>query len=62
MAEEVKFLREQINEKKFIIRSLFSLKLSNREEDNFSPKVKKTLTAEICVKVVLMMKSLSVNV
>ena len=62
MAEEVKFLREQINEKKFIIRSLFSLKLSNREEDNLSPKVKKTLTAKICVKVVLMMKSPSVNV
>ena len=33
MAEEIKFLREQINEKKFIIRSLFLLKLSNREEE-----------------------------
>ena len=41
MAEEIKFLREQINEKKFIIRSLFSLKLSNREEDNLFHKVRK---------------------
>ena len=36
LPEEITFLREQINEKKTIIfRSLFSLKLSNREEDNF---------------------------
>ena len=41
MAEEIKFLREQISEKKFIIRGLFSLKLSNREEDNLFPKVRK---------------------
>ena len=41
MAEEIKFLREQINEKKFVIRSLFSLKLSNREEDNVFHKVRK---------------------
>ena len=39
MAEEIKFLREQINEKNFIIRSLFSLKLSNREEYNLSHKL-----------------------
>ena len=31
MAEEIKFLREQVNEKNFIIRSLFSCKLPNRE-------------------------------
>ena len=36
MAEEIKFLREQINEKNFIIRSLFSLNLSNHEKDNLS--------------------------
>ena len=42
LPEEITFLREQINEKKTIIfRSLFSLKLSNREEDNFPQKVKK---------------------
>ena len=42
MAEEIKFLREKINEKKkIIIRSLFSLKLSNREEDNLFHKVRK---------------------
>ena len=34
-------LREQISEKKIIIRSLFSLKLSNREEDNLFHKVRK---------------------
>ena len=34
MAQEIKFLREQINEKNFIIRSLFSLKLSDSEEDD----------------------------
>ena len=39
-AEEIKFLREQINEKN-IIRSLFLLKLSNRDEDNLSHKVSK---------------------
>ena len=41
MVEEIKFLREQRNQKKFIIRSLFSLKLSNREEDNLFHKVRK---------------------
>ena len=41
MAEEIKFLRDQISEKKFIIRSLFSLKLSNREENNLFHKVRK---------------------
>ena len=41
MGEEIKFLREQINEKNFIIRSLFSLKLSNHEEDNLSYRVKR---------------------
>ena len=34
MAQEIKFLREQINEKNFIIRSLFSLKLSDSKEDD----------------------------
>ena len=34
MAQEIKFLREQINEKNFIIRRLFSLKLSDSEEDD----------------------------
>ena len=32
MAEEINFLREQIRGKKIVIWSLFSLKLSNREE------------------------------
>ena len=41
MAEEIKFLREQINKKNFIIRSLLSLRLSNREEDNLSYRIKK---------------------
>ena len=41
IAEEIKFLREQISEKNLIIRSLFSLKLSNREEDNVFHKVRK---------------------
>ena len=45
-----------VNEKNFVIRSLFSLKLSNRLIN-----LKKILTAKIC-KVVLMMKSHSVNV
>ena len=31
---EIEFLREQINETIFITRSLFSLKISNREEGN----------------------------
>ena len=34
-------MREQISEKNIIIRSLFSLKLSNREEDNLFHKVRK---------------------
>ena len=41
MAEEIKFLRKQVNEKNFVIRSLFSSKFSTREEDNLSYKVKK---------------------
>ena len=40
-AEEIKFLRQQINKKNFIIRSLLSLKLFNREEDNLSYRIKK---------------------
>ena len=59
MAEEIKFLREQISEKKIIIRSLFPLKLANREEDNLFHKV---VMANIYLKVVLMMKSPNVNV
>ena len=31
VAEKIKFLRKQINEKNFVIRGLFSLKLSNSE-------------------------------
>ena len=46
MAEEIKFLREQINEKNFIIRSLFWLKLSKREEDNLFHKVRKNATGK----------------
>ena len=41
MAEEIKFLREQISEKNVIIRSLFLLKMSNREEDDLFHKVRK---------------------
>ena len=41
MAEEINFLREEIREKHFIIRSLFSLKLSNCEEDNLFHKIRK---------------------
>ena len=41
MTEEINFLREKISEKKFVIRSLFSLKLSNRQEDNWFQKVRK---------------------
>ena len=66
MAEEIKFLRQQKKKKKnennFIIRILFSLKLSNREEGNLSFRLKKILIAKICLKVVFMMKSPSVNV
>ena len=39
MAQVIKFLREQIKKKNFIIRSLFTLKPSNREEDNFESYV-----------------------
>ena len=46
MAEEIKFLREQISEKNFIIRSLFLLKLSNREEDNLFHKVRKNTSGK----------------
>ena len=62
IAEEIKFLREQINTTNSIIRSLLSLKLSKREEDNLSYRVKKILIAKICLKVVLIMKPSSVNV
>ena len=49
MAEEIKFLRGQISKKDFIIRSLFSLKLPNREEDNLFHKVRKnTNGTNIC--------------
>ena len=43
MAEEIKFLRQQKKKKKknFIIRILFSLNLSNREEGNLSYRLKK---------------------
>ena len=36
LVEEIKFFRQQINEKNFNIRSLFPLKLPHREEDHFS--------------------------
>ena len=63
MAEEIKFLREQKSEKKIIIRSLFSLKLSNREKNNLFHKVRKNTNGkDISRKVLLMMKSPSVNV
>ena len=63
MTEEIKFLREQKSEKKFIIKSLFSLKLSNHEKNNLFHKVRKnTNVKDISRKVLLMMKSPSVNV
>ena len=62
MAEEIKFLREQKNEKNFFIRILLSLKLSNLEEVNLPYRLKKIFIAKICLKVVLMIKSLRVNV
>lgn len=54
-------MAEEIDKKKYIIRSLFTLKLSKREEGSFS-KVKKILTGKICLKVVLIMKSPCVEV
>ena len=62
MAEEIKFLREQLSENKIIIRSLFSLKLSNREEENLFHKARKNTNGKVYLKVVLKMKSPSVNV
>ena len=62
MAEEIKFLRQQKKKENNFIRILFSLKLSNREEGNLSYRLKKILIAKICLKVVFMMKSPSVNV
>ena len=47
MAQEIKFLSEQKNENNFIIRILFSLKLSNREEDNLSYSLKNTNSKNI---------------
>ena len=53
IVEEIKFLKEQISEKEFIIRELFSLKLSNRAEDNLFHKVRKNTngknTSESCI-------------
>ena len=53
MAEEIKFLREEISEKKIIIKSLFWLELSNREEDNWFHKVRKNINdkdvSESCI-------------
>ena len=46
MDSEIQLLREQINEKNFIIRSLFSLKLFKREEDNLS-HMKETYCTEL---------------
>ena len=46
MVEEIKFLSEQINEKKLIIRCLFPLKLSNCEEDNLFHKVRKNTASK----------------
>ena len=62
IAEESKFLREQINKKNFIIRWLFSMKLSNGEEDNFPYKIKTNANRKNILKVVMLMKSRSVNV
>lgn len=55
-------MAEEIDKKKYIIRSLFTLKLSKREEGSFSYKVKKILTGKICLKVVLIIKSPCVEV
>ena len=52
MAEEFKFLREQINEKKIIIRSLFSLKLPTVKRTIFFIKLGKILMAKIYLTVV----------
>ena len=53
IVEEIKFLKQQISEKEFIIRELFSLKLSNRAEDNLLHKVRKNTngknTSEGCI-------------
>ena len=48
MAEEIKFLRQQKKkkEKNFIIRFLFSLKLSNRVESNLSYRLKKNTNSK----------------
>ena len=41
MAEKIKFLREKINEKKYMTTILFSLKLCNREQVNLFYRVRK---------------------
>ena len=46
MAEEIKLLREEISKKMFIIKSLFSLKLSNHKENNWFHKVRKNTNAK----------------
>ena len=40
MATEIKFLRDQLLEKDFIIRSLFMSKSVNRDNDDFSRNIK----------------------
>ena len=54
MAEEIKFLRQQTkknkkDEKNFIIRILFSLKLSNREDGNLLKNTNSKNMSESCL-------------
>ena len=67
MAEKIKFLRQQKKKKKkkeFFFLNFFFVEAIQpyREEGNLSYKLKKILIAKICLKVVFMMKSQSVNV
>ena len=53
---------EQINEKNFIIRSLFSLTLSTREEDNLCYKVKENIISKNMSESCIKCKCINVNV
>ena len=62
MAEEIKFLREQINEKKLLLAVYFRWNYPTVKRIICFIKLGKTLMAKIYLTVVLMMKSPSVNV
>ena len=62
MAEEKKFLREQISEKKLLLEVYFRWNYPTVIRIICFIKLGKILMAKICLKVVLMMKSPSVNV